>query len=732
MLHADTMFALLLILLGFGFIIFVHELGHFAVAKMVGIKVMQFAIGFGPAMCSYRKGMGLRRGSTERDYERRIRRFLMAEGKRPRGPEPEPPEPGETPGARAEQLTLAEQFDQPDIARASAALGLSETEYRINWIPLGGYVKMLGQEDLDPSKTSPDPRAFNNKSFSARAAVISAGVVMNLIFGVIFFTICFLHGVDFPPAIVGSVSDNEDMPAASTYARGHDGDAAYRGLQPGDHVVAINQRPINDFMELRIASALSQPEATLEVLIDRDGERLRYGMKPQPGADGLLAIGVAPPVSTQLRGARSLRRAGEPLPEALRREGIEPGMRITAVNGETTERRDQLAAAARRTPGGILEMKFEDDEGKSRTIEVPTVPGLEWSEGLDGIARPSLHGLHPATKIASVALGSVAEDGGLEAGDVFLRAGDADVPSFDRLIATIRAAAEKELELELLRDGERIEKALTPDHTGRLGFRPTPAQWAEVLAGSDPDGLFGELDLVPGSRILAVNGEETSDLPSVQLALMTAIERAREAAGENNPLDSISPDVTYELAIGSERPRVETMVDLNADAIAAIEAVEWTLPHYLDMTLFETYRLPVKRDNPVDAAILGFERTWVFLQQVYLTLGRLFQGTVPVDSLRGPVGIADEGTAIARQGWAYLLFFLGLISVNLAVINFLPLPIVDGGLMVILIIEKIKGSPVSPRVLNLINLLGLALILTIFLVVTYHDLARLIERALGG
>jgi regulator of sigma E protease len=99
---------------------------------------------------------------------------------------------------------------------------------------------------------------------------------------------------------------------------------------------------------------------------------------------------------------------------------------------------------------------------------------------------------------------------------------------------------------------------------------------------------------------------------------------------------------------------------------------------------------------------------------------------VQVRNLRGPLGIAVEGTAITKRGGAYLMFFLGLISINLAVINFLPLPIVDGGLFVLLMIEKLRGKPVSPQIQSAITVAGLLLLGTIFLMVTYHDIGRLI------
>src|SRR5690606_29639305 len=108
-----------------------------------------------------------------------------------------------------------------------------------------------------------------------------------------------------------------------------------------------------------------------------------------------------------------------------------------------------------------------------------------------------------------------------------------------------------------------------------------------------------------------------------------------------------------------------------------------------------------------------------------VTLLRLFEGSVQVEQLSGPVGIAHIGKLVAERGWAALLWFLALISVNLAVINFLPLPIVDGGLFVFLLVEGITRRPVPAVVQQVVGYAGLALIAAVFLLLTYHDLLTL-------
>jgi regulator of sigma E protease len=112
----------------------------------------------------------------------------------------------------------------------------------------------------------------------------------------------------------------------------------------------------------------------------------------------------------------------------------------------------------------------------------------------------------------------------------------------------------------------------------------------------------------------------------------------------------------------------------------------------------------------------------------YLTFARLVQGTVKVEHLKGPVGIAHVGTVLADRGWVWLMFFMALVSVNLAVINFLPIPIADGGLFVFLVYEQVMGKPVSVRFQNAAAIVGLVMIVGLFLVVTYNDISHLIGR----
>ena len=133
---------------------------------------------------------------------------------------------------------------------------------------------------------------------------------------------------------------------------------------------------------------------------------------------------------------------------------------------------------------------------------------------------------------------------------------------------------------------------------------------------------------------------------------------------------------------------------------------------------------PRQTKNFVQAAGWGMEETRDLIVQFYITLQRMFAGSVPVENMMGPYGIVKAGATFASKGMDYLIWFLAMISANLAVVNFLPIPIVDGGLFTFLIIEKIQGKPLSPKVHSIAQLVGIVMIASVFIFVTYQDIMR--------
>ena len=130
------------------------------------------------------------------------------------------------------------------------------------------------------------------------------------------------------------------------------------------------------------------------------------------------------------------------------------------------------------------------------------------------------------------------------------------------------------------------------------------------------------------------------------------------------------------------------------------------------------------RKGPLGALELGVTETGDFIVLTYATLSQFIKGRVSGKQFSGPVGIFRAGVNVGRQGVVWLVWLLAIISANLAVINFLPLPIVDGGHVVFLIIEKVRRKPLSIRVQNAVQIAGLAMIVVVFVLLTYNDIVQ--------
>ena len=175
-----------------------------------------------------------------------------------------------------------------------------------------------------------------------------------------------------------------------------------------------------------------------------------------------------------------------------------------------------------------------------------------------------------------------------------------------------------------------------------------------------------------------------------------------------------------------EQEQEEVAVTMSPADVKQLHALGWSVE--LPSSLFTPIQVTLNAGgNPLKAITMGLAETRKLVTMTYLTIDRLIRGSVGVDQLRGPVGIIHIGTKVADRGFMYTMFFLGMISVNLAVINFLPIPIVDGGLFLFLVYEKFKGRPPSLAFQNAATLVGLFLIGTLFIVTFYNDVLRLLN-----
>jgi regulator of sigma E protease len=701
---------LLLVIAGFGLLIAIHELGHFVAAKWAGIRVHDFAVGMGPAVLAWRRGIGLRFGSTAPDVRARI-------GKAP--------------------------WDATEAELRNAGIG--ETEYALRALPLGGFVRMLGQDDLDPNATSADPRAYNRRPIGKRMVVVSGGVAANIAIAIVLFIIAFMVGVRFEAPIVGAVAPGSP--------------AAEAGLQPGDRIVSIDGSDVSTFADIQIAGAMSRPGHPLTIVAERqvDGSPRQVTVTVDPRVDpqlGMRMIGIAPSASTTLLSERdalpfvvsAMRRAGfwagstAPTPEQFGSDVL--AVTLETVAGKPARTQDALQESMAASGGAPVPStwRFLKPSGPS-TVDVmlqplPVWPILIYADApADAPAdyEVGFAGLTPLTRISRVPAGAPAA-AVLRDGDIILRVGDIIGPRQMELRLALQRAAGSAVPLRVLRDGREESVSAPVGRDGRLGVeiayafdvpmiaRPFDRVRLPAQEPAKPDIAprteatpAAALDLLPLTRIDSVGGRAVTDWDSMFTAF-------RDAAHGG---DAVDVPLTWTLPTTGAQPSSGT-IELGASDAREIADATWTcaIPPSLFAPLETTL---TAHGDPLRAVAMGFRETHKLVMLTYLTIDRLFRGTVGVEQLRGPVGIVHIGTRVANRGITYMIFFLAMISVNLAVLNFLPLPIADGGLMVFLLYEKFRGKPPSPSFQSAATLAGLALVGLLFAVTFYNDIMRLIQ-----
>ncbi|RMH28198.1 MAG: hypothetical protein D6692_06570 [Planctomycetota bacterium] len=695
-----TIFNLLLVVLGFGAIIFVHELGHFLAAKWAGIRVLAFSMGMGPVVLSYRKGIGWRKGSSESDY-----RALVQTGR-------------------------------------DKQLGVSPTEYRLSALPLGGYVKMLGQEDLNPGAISDAPDSYQNRPVWKRMVVISAGVVMNLITAALLFIVVFMAGLQVQPPVIGAVAENSPATTATPIGR----DDIPPGLQPEDRILEVNGHRTRAFTDVTTEIAMSGRHDTVRILVDRPGEgTIQFQVKPERDkSTGFLDLGIFAAQAPRVINPRSQpdRESVERFASLRGLSGMPLGGVLIEIDGNPVTRPDALAEAAEASNGGPFTASFAQADAATITLEVQPVRALQRgliAAGDQFAGVEHVLGLRPLLRVDPSSAPAQVQQG-LKPGDVFVRIADAEYPAYDAALVLIPALKGQDIEVEILRDGERLTLPVTVSRKGTIGFLPDSTVNTDAITARPVRIAPPSDDPAPaptpaaalieraGTRILSIGDQPIGTLRDIPGAIARATD---DAFASGTVPDTFTLSVRVELPLPVQpdgvRPIESRSWTLSRADVEAVRSLGWELPGGMAyLALFEPDMVIDKADSPWGAVVMGLAKSRQTMNQTYLTFLRLFQGTVRIEHLKGPVGIAHLGTQVADRGFVWLLFFLALVSVNLAVINFLPLPIVDGGQFLMLAYEGIRRRPVPIGFQNAVTLAGLLLIGAVFLIVTFHDIKSLL------
>jgi regulator of sigma E protease len=244
---SDFLTSLVAVVAVLGFMILIHEFGHYAVAKWLGVRVEQFAIGFGKRLIGFRKG---------------------------------------------------------------------ETDYRINAIPLGGYVKMSGENPMD--ERSDDPREFMNHSRWHRFLIAIAGPTMNILLAIVLLTIVYMVHYEYPAVY-------DEVPVIGWVAK--DTPAAKAGFQVGDRITRVDGTDDPTWKQVQLQEALS-PGQPLVLSVERNGQTMEKTVVPEAtGLDQIGYAGWAPKEDTV-----TITDLQEKMPAA--KAGLKEGDQIISLDGK--------------------------------------------------------------------------------------------------------------------------------------------------------------------------------------------------------------------------------------------------------------------------------------------------------------------------------------------------------------------------------------------------------------
>lgn len=227
-----------------------------------------------------------------------------------------------------------------------------------------------------------------------------------------------------------------------------------------------------------------------------------------------------------------------------------------------------------------------------------------------------------------------------------------------------------------------------------------------------PESPASEAGLKAGDKIISLTSSD-----GVEVLQAPSGDAAREFIAESTgPIG-----LKYEASSGETK-------DITVTAVPGLIATEPEKPAIgIGLERVGLLKLPFYL-APIEGVRATANLTAATAMGFYQLIGSLIQGDKAIlGQITGPVGLAGMVGDASGLGFGYLLSFTALISINLAILNLIPFPALDGGRLLFLLIEKIKGSPITPKIANTANLIGFALLILLMLAVTYKDIARLVS-----
>ncbi len=615
-----------LALLGFGFLVLIHELGHFWVARRQGIDVEVFSIGFGKPLY-----------------------FWQYRG----------------------------------------------VKWQICLIPLGGYVLFKGGDEKSGKSMYDVQGGFFSKTPWARIKVLLAGPLVNIAFAFIAFTMVWSMGGRLKPfeqytKIIGSVDPQSEL--------------CQLGVKSGDTIEKYNGHPFHGFQDLIYHGIVKNQ------MIQISGEKINYYTGDETPYDYHLApyhrqhdmkdlktIGVTSPASIlYFKGFDPTLGHSSPMFDS----GIEEGDRIVWANGEIVFSTEQLRQIINQR--SVILTVRQDDELK--VMRVPRVPiaDLELSKNEMGEFTDWRHAIGEREEVNELGFipyqvdqygfvkkeFSFIDDDLIKAGQKLLGISEEYSPLYegDQILAVGDMPVDSGLE---------IFKALAKRDVYLIVKKRTLQDESE-MTWNDQDQRFRE----------SVQWQEVQKLAS-QIGTREMVRKM----GDYELIGPIMPVTFSTFYRNAGVPEPQTTKEVR-------ERLDLDHSEFIFLGSYLSSQMVVYNPNP-----------WIMLEEsaagTWRTLSSLATGALSPKWLSGPVGIFK----VMHDGWSLgikeVLFWMGLISLNLGIFNLLPIPVLDGGRICLTLWEWATRRRISEKTLELILLPFFVMLVAVFLYTTYHDITRL-------
>lgn len=553
------------------------------------------------------------------------------------------------------------------------------TEYRISWLPfLGGYVKMLGENpgerpdgETDEEEAIPEEGRFDLAPAWHRAIVAVSGPAMNIVLAIFMFSAAFMFGLPAEPD------------STITYVA-PDSPASKAGIEPGDKIVSIEGYKVRIWNDI-VENVVTRPGDELSITLLRNGSERTVHAAPEQRKDLVGSI------SLDLQNELDNKIISIDLRQELR---INKLLLFNENSRYIIKKENNGLGVYRETATGDMELAL------NIALDIRDESVIQ-SDLNNSIIPESLVSKFDAVDMKLSQRATVTVE---EADNKWLIT---DKAYGKGILRWLIPGKEKRYHVRRQNGELRI---YFETGFGMLGVGHSDKA---IIRKLEPDSTVAKAGLRLGDSIEAVNGNKISydDEFERQLGIDAVV--SVEEAGSRWLITGVSVE-SITLTVGRDGGTTEIPVPLEYDE-------HGQLVSFKGLSFNAVVRM-----NPAAAFIKAVPETMRMGRKIFQFLKKMIFGEVSTKFIAGPLGIVQIAMIMVQTGFATTLQFVGFLSVNLGVVNLLPLFITDGAMLVFLAFEGLRRKPLAYKKQLIIQQVGISFILLLFLLVTYNDIVRLV------